>query len=220
MKTMKTKLISILSMVLFTLGLSLCGVGFAKAQTPNPMMMMQSVSDQMLSSLKQNRSKLKQDPNLIYKLVNQILLPHVDVMGMSRSVLGRRAWESASPSQQKAFAKAFTNVVIDTYSSALNAYQDEQIKFRPLRESYEGKSRIMVQSFVIRPDGPSVPVNYRLTYKQKENTWKVYDLDVSGIGLLQSFRSQFNAQINQGKTIPDLTHMLQNRVKEDNGKKG
>jgi len=177
----------------------------------DPLVMMKSVSDQMISSLKQNRPKLKKNPRLVYRLVDRILLPHVDVMGMSRSVLGRSAWKSASAGQQKAFSKAFTNVVINTYASALNAYTDETIKFYPIRGGFQGKRRVAIYSKIMRRDGPPVPVSYRLAFIHGK--WMVYDLNVEGVSLLQSFHAQFADALSQGKSVSQLTRDLKKRDK-------
>ena len=177
----------------------------------DPMAMMQSISNKMLVALKQNRSKIRGNPRFIYTLVRRIVIPHADLPGMSRSVLGRTAWKNASESQQKAFIKSFTNVMIGTYASALNAYQDETIKFFPIRGGCQGRKRVRVQSRVIRPNGPPIPVNYKLAIINNE--WKIYDLSVEGVSLLQSFYAQFQAKLSQGQTITQITNELQRRKK-------
>ena len=181
------------------------------AQTPNPMSTLQPISNKMLSALKANSSRLKSDPNLVYRLVDRIVVPYVDVVGMSRSVLGRNAWRSASSRQQQAFTKAFKRVVINTYSSALNAYSDESIRFYPIRGGYAGKTRVQVFSQVVRNSGPAVPVSYRMILMKGK--WKVYDLNVEGVSLLQSFHAQFADQLSQGKTVSQITNNLNSRRK-------
>ena len=185
-----------------------CSASFA-INTKDPIVMMKTISNNMLSSLKRNRSRLKQNPKLIFSLVNQYLLPNVDVMGMSRSVIGRHAWLKATPTQQRAFSKAFTYVVTKTYASALNAYVDEKIEFFPMRESIQGRRRIQIHSRIVRPEGPPIPVSYRLAWLK--NRWKIYDLNVEGIGLLESFHAQFASELAQGKTIAELTRELRSR---------
>ncbi|MEK6731746.1 MAG: ABC transporter substrate-binding protein [Pseudomonadota bacterium] len=183
----------------------------AMAATPDPMIMMRSMSDQMLSTLKKERANLKKDSELLYSLVNKIVVPHVDTAGMARSVLGRTVWQEATAAEQSAFIEAFKRVVVNTYSSALNAYSDETIKFFPIRGGYEGQQRIKVNSEVIRTDGPPVAVNYSLALFTA--VWKVYDLNVEGISLLQSFRAQFSEQISQGKNITQITQELRQQKK-------
>jgi len=187
------------------------GVSFA-AQTPDPMKTLNSVADRMLASLKRNRPRLKRNPRLIYRLVEKILLPHVDTRGMSRSALGRNAWKSASSAQRRAFTREFTDVVIGTYASALNAYKDERIEFYPIRGGYQGKRRVFVRSKIIRSDGPPIPLSYRLILMG--GRWKVYDLNVEGVGLLQSFRAQFADELSQGKSVTQITSELRQRNRE------
>ena len=190
------------------LGCFICAVAFA-AKTPDPMIMLHSISDQMITSLKQNRPKLQKDPAYIYKLVNKILVPQADMEGMTRSALGRNAWLSASASARAAFTKEFKNILIGTYASALNAYTDETIKFDPIRGGYEGETRLQVDSQVLRRDGPPIPVSYRLVLKNGQ--WKVYDLSVEGVSMLQSFRSQFASELSQGKSVSAIVQELKQR---------
>ncbi len=182
------------------------------AKISDPMVMMTSMSDQMLSALRKERSNLKKDSELLYRMVNKILVPHVDTVGMARSVLGRTVWQNATTVQQNAFIDAFKRIVVDTYSSALNAYTNETIKFYPLRDGYEGKNRLTINSQIIRSDGPPVAVNYSLALLK--DAWKVYDLNVEGISLLQSFRAQFSEQTSQGKNITQITQELRQRKKD------
>ena len=188
---------------IFLLVIFISGTVFAAS---SPLTMLQTTSNQMLAALKKERPNLEKDPAIVHRLINKYLLPHVDIKGMSRSVLGRQAWKNTTSSQRLAFSKEFTNVVINTYSSAINAYTDETIKFYPIRGGYKNKSKVQVNSKITRPDGPAVPVSYRLILMNGE--WKVYDLNVEGVSLLQSFRSQFAEELSQGKTVPDLIEIL------------
>lgn len=191
----------------------LFGISIAFAKS-DPVVLLQSVSDQMLAALKKEQPNLKNDPAIVYRLVNRILLPHADVVAMSQMVLGREAWQNASPVEQKSFCNAFKDVVIRTYSSALNAYTDERIKFYPSREGYEDKDFVEISSEIVRSDGPPVPVNYRLAYKQ--STWKLYDLNVEGVGLIQSFQAQISDELSQGKTIQEITQALKRKKNKSN----
>lgn len=98
------------------------------AQT-SPVPMLERTANEIITTLKENKSSLKTNPAVIYKAVETHLLPNVDVVGMSRSVLGRQAWIKASESEKEQFAQAFTRLVIRTYSSPLAQYSDETIQF-------------------------------------------------------------------------------------------
>lgn len=183
----------------------LLGLNVAFALT-DPMVMLKQTTDQMIAQLKANKGKLKSNPTYVYSLVNQILLPKVNVQVMSMSVLGRNAWAQATPAQKQQFTKEFTTTVIKTYASALNAYTNETVQFAPIRGGYEGRQVIQVNSQIVRSDGPPVPVSYSLIAQGSQ--WKIYDLSVEGISLLQSFRSQFASQLAQGQTIAQIIDSL------------
>lgn len=175
------------------------------AQSPLPML--ESTSNQIIAVLKANKSSLKSNPHIIYNAVEANFLPNVDVAGMSRSVLGREAWTKASPSERAQFSQAFTKLVIRTYASPLAQYTDETVKFLPLRGSAEGRF-VRVNSIILRSQGQNIPLSYSLV--SKNGQWKVYDMSVEGVSLLQSFRSQF-AQVLQNSNINEVIKQMQQK---------
>jgi phospholipid transport system substrate-binding protein len=195
--------------ILFFVMMMCCSIVFAA--TPNPVTTLQGISDQMIAGLKKNQASLKKNPQVVYRLVRQIVLPHADVDYMSKAVLGRTAWNSVNAAEQKAFTAAFTQTVIETYSSALSSYTDEKVQFYPVRGGYENQSVIAVQSQVIRADGPPVQLNYKVALVGGQ--WIVRDLNVEGVSLIQSFRSQFQDKLSQGKSVPQITAELKAKVR-------
>jgi phospholipid transport system substrate-binding protein len=179
------------------------------AESPNPVSMLRSVSDDLLSTLKKERPTVKTDDEWIYRIVDRIVLPHVDVMGMSRSVIGRNVWLKSTSAQRNAFSREFTKVIVKTYASALDAYTDETVRFFPIRGGYKGYTRVLVNSEIVRRDGPAIPLDYRLILMN--NQWKIYDLHVEGVSLLQSFHSQFSAELSKGKSLDQITRDLRRR---------
>src|SRR5437016_4174093 len=99
----------------------------------SPVELLQNTSNQLILALQQNHATLKTKPQIVYGIVNQILLPHVDVMSMSSKALGREAWLQATPMQRQAFAQQFVTLLIRTYSSALAQYTNEKVNFLPMR---------------------------------------------------------------------------------------
>jgi len=163
---------------------------------PSPVIMLDTTAKQVIDGLKQNKVRLSKNPSVVYGIVYRYLIPHVDVYGMSRSVLGRNAWNQATDAQRKAFTKEFVQLVVRTYSGPLTEYTNETIKFLPIRGGYEGKSFVRVDSIIVRPSANNVPLNYSLVLIGNE--WKIYDMSVEGVSLLQSFRSQFAQELSQG----------------------
>lgn len=182
----------------FAWGLTLASLGFA---LNSPVPMLEKASSSMINTLKSHHGELKSHPEIIRQAVHQYMLPCVDVEGMSRSVLGRNAWMKASASERAAFQKEFTNLVIRTYANPLSEYSNETIKFLPFKANASARF-VRVNSVIVRPQAKNIPVSYSLI--AKGNTWKVFDLSVEGVSLLQSFRNQFASVLQQS----DMAHLL------------
>lgn len=155
----------------------------------SPITVLDNIAKRVLSDLKSNRHRLHTSPQVTYSIVRRDLIPHVDVYGMSRSVLGRSVWRAANAQQRKRFTKEFTNLVIYTYAGALKDYSNETIQFYPIRGGYQGRRYLTVNSLVVRTKGRNIPMSYSVVLKG--STWKIYDMSIEGVSLLQSFRSQF-----------------------------
>lgn len=172
-----------------------------------PVDMLNHVADQMVVVLKKNQSSLQSNPAIVHSAVEQYLLPHVDLVGMSRSVLGRDEWIKASESEKRDFSHAFKELVVRTYSNSLAKYQGETIVFHPIRGGINGKF-VRVESEIQRLSGPPIALNYSLV--SKNGQWKVYDLTVEGISLLQSYHSQFKEAL-QRQTLPELIQQIKKK---------
>lgn len=172
----------------------LCSLTLWAAEKPE--MMLENVTQQLLASMKENNAKLKSDPDYIVGLVDRILVPHVDTADMARWVIGRAAWEKASSSDQAEFVKEFKYLVIRTYASTLNAYNNQKIEYLPIRGNIEGKSRVQVQSVIKEPGKEVVRVAYRLV--RTDGTWRVYDIIIEGVSILKGFQSQFAPDVKTG----------------------
>ena len=167
----------------------------ALAGTDGPVEMLEQTSQQMIAALKKNHEQIQKDPTVVYGMAEKIILPHVDITAMSKLALGREYWQQTNERQRKQFGAAFADLLIRTYSTALASYSNEQIRFKPLRGDASEHKRIQVDSVIYQKGGPAIPVSYRLFNKQGQ--WKVYDMTVDGVSMIQSFRSQFAATINQ-----------------------
>ncbi len=175
----------------------------------SPVPMLQNTADKIIKTLSENKGQLESNKNIIYSSVRKNLLPIVDVQGMARSVLGRQAWRKASASERKAFTQEFTNLVIRTYASPLAKFSDEKVKFLPVRGDLN-KRFVRVNSLIVRSSGPNIPLNYSLV--SKKGQWKVYDMSVEGVSLLQSFRSQFAQSLQNSNMQTLIKEMKQHQA--------
>lgn len=189
------------------IGTLLCCLSITAMAASDPVAMLQQTSNQMITALQQNKATIKTNPRLVEGLARKIILPQVDTSAMSQLALGRAAWQQASASQRQAFESQFTTMMIRTYSSALAAYSNQSVTFLPVRGGTDNLTRVQVNSQIIQPGGPSIPVSYRLL--SRGNGWKIYDMSVDGISLVQSFRTQFANQLNQSGMNGLLASMAQ-----------
>lgn len=167
----------------------------------DPVNMLKGISDQMIADLQAHKATLKSNPSQVYGFARTVIVPHADLAEMSKRVLPPRIWNEASASQRSQFQQQFTNLLIRTYASALAEYKDESVQFFPVRGGASGKTTVRVDSNIVRSEGPSIAVNYRLVYKNGQ--WRLYDMVVDGVSLLESFRSQFADKLSKG-SMDDL----------------
>jgi len=156
-----------------------------------PQQLVEQTTDKMLTKLKQEREALKKEPDLIYGMVSEIVLPHFDFVAMSRWVLAKH-WRRASKEQKLSFVKAFRTLMVRTYAVALLEYTDQKIHFLPLRDD-PAKGDVTVRSEVKQTSKPSIIIRYNLHLKKQG--WKVYDLSVDGVSLVANYRTSFATEI-------------------------
>lgn len=174
---------------------------------PQPLIIMKQVTTEMTGELNKNISQLKTNDALVYKIVDKVLLPHFDLTGMARSVVGRDAWQQATSAQHQQFIKEFTHYVVKTYAAALSSYDGEVIKFYPLREEVGNKTRVQINSDLIHKSGPPIQMQYRLIKAQ--NTWLIYDFSIDGVSLARNHQEQFAPTIRQGGLAKLITQLQQ-----------
>lgn len=193
----------------FVFGLIIAAAPHVWAQT-SAVPMLESASNQIIHTLKENQSTLKTNHAIIHQAVERYLLPHVDTTGMSRSVLGRNAWNKATAAEKQEFTRAFTQLVVRTYSAPLAEYSGETITFSPQQDAASASRFARVNSVIKRPNGQVIPLSYALV--QQGGSWRVYDLSVEGVSLLQSFRNQFS-QVLQTSNMKALIAQMQQHAK-------
>ena len=171
-----------------------------------PLISLQSVINKIVTNLQQNQSQLKNNPQLINKIVNQQLIPYIAVDRMASSVIGRHYWKIATTAQRKLFIREFGKLIITTYSMALVSYNKDQIKFRPLQPVTTNQKEITVESVIIRQNGRHIPISYDLV--NNRGRWKIYDFSIEGVSVVQSYYSQFSGVLAQGGLVALLKRLV------------
>lgn len=175
-----------------------------EAVQSDPVKLLRYIADNMISGLKAHKATLKTKPHIVYDLAYKYVVPYADLYIMSKHVLPPPIWQSATPDQRSRFEKEFTVTLIRTYASSLTAYNDQTIQFYPVRGGV-GANSVVVHSDIHGLDSGPVHVTYRMVKVGK--SWKLYDLSVEGVSMLESFRSQFSDILAQGNMEQLLDRM-------------
>ena len=162
-----------------------CGMAFAQT---SPDALVKSTVDEVLAVMRQNK-----DPKTLVGLAEQKVLPHFDFNRMTQLAVGRQ-WKEATPEQQKALEDGFRGLLVNTYSAAISngVTPADKIEVKPAQGSGDD---VLVKTVVHRSGKPSVPVDYRLA--KKGDGWKVYDVTVENVSLVQTYRGTFSAEITR-----------------------
>lgn len=184
--------------------LLMANVAFAAS---NPVTMLQGMANNMIAGLKKNKSQLRSNPAIVYRLVKRNLVPYADLNRMAASTVGPD-WRKANSAQRSQFKRLFVNVVISTYATALRSYDGDVIRFYPLRGNYRKKSTVRVRSLVVRRNGQRIPVSYLL--RRQGGTWRIIDFSIENVSMVQSYRAQFSSALTKGG-LPYLNAQLKQR---------
>lgn len=166
-------------------------------------------SDRVLAALSAEKERLKKEPQHVYDLVDQIVLPHFDFDRIARWALGKYV-RQASPAQLERFTREFRTLLVRTYASALNEYTNQKIDYPPLRGA-SGSDEVTVHTEVAQPGAFPIPIDYDLYLK--DGTWKVYDVKVDSVSLVANYRTSFYSEIRM-KGLDALIDSLAQRNRE------
>ena len=167
----------------------------ARAADETPDAMVKRVSSDVLDTIKADKSIKAGDVNKIITLVDAKVMPSINFQRMTASAVGP-AWRQATPEQQQRLQEEFKKLLVRTYSGALDQVSDQTVTVRPFRGSPDD-NEVLVRT-QIKGDGDPVQLDYRLEKTPGQGSgWKIYDLNVLGIWLIDTYRSQFAQQINK-----------------------
>jgi phospholipid transport system substrate-binding protein len=170
--------------------------------------LIKAVVSDVMASVKSDPEIQKGNIPRIVDLVEKKILPYADMRRTTEMAMGPN-WKKATPEQQAQLVSEFKSLLIRTYSGALSQLRDQTIQFKPLRAAPDDKE-VIVKTVVIGRGDP-VPLDYRL--EKTANGWRVYDMNIMGVWLVEAYRNQFANQISQNG-IEGLVKFLQERNKQ------
>ncbi len=155
----------------------------------------QQVADQALHALKADTSVRAGDTVRVNQIVDELLLPYVDFEKTTRLSAGRY-WKQATPEQQAALVKAFRATLGRTYSGALTRVDDAtSMKTLAFRGEDDAKDVVVKSQVIQHSNTQPVQLDYRL--EKTAQGWKIYDINVENVWLIENYRNQFAQQIGQ-----------------------
>jgi phospholipid transport system substrate-binding protein len=174
-----------------------------------PDKLVESVSIEVLDAIKADPALRNGNFEKLQKLIDDKVAPHVNFDRMTRLAVGP-GWRQATPEQRQELIKEFRTYVVRTYSGALSRVTDHQVKMRPLR-AQPGDTDVMVRSLVAPSAGDPIQLDYRM--EKTDAGWKMYDVIILGVSLVETFRNSFASVVNQSG-VDGLIKALADRNKQ------
>jgi phospholipid transport system substrate-binding protein len=164
----------------------------AMAQT-TPDALIKQVSTEVIDTIKGDKTLQSGDVSKIISLVDAKVMPHVNFQRMTAAAVGRN-WRTATPEQQKRLQEEFKTLLVRTYAGALTQVKDQTVQLKPLRAAAED-TEVVVRTEV-KGKGEPIQLDYRL--EKAEADWKIYDVNVLGVWLVEQYKGQFAQDISSG----------------------
>jgi phospholipid transport system substrate-binding protein len=197
-------------MAAMTLGLA----PLAHAADEAPDVMIKRLSEEVMTAIKSDKPLQGGDMNRIMALVDSKIMPNINFQRMTAAAVGP-AWRQATPEQRKRLQDEFKTLLIRTYSGALDQVNDQIISVKPLRAE-PADTEVVVRT-EIRGRGDPIQLEYRM--EKTPTGWKIYNLNVLGVWLVETYRSQFAQEINT-KGVDGLIATLAERNRANAARKG
>lgn len=179
------------------------------AADEGPDTLVKRISQEVLDAAKADKEIQEGNQKRVLDLVETKILPYVDFQRMTSLAAGRH-WRSATPEQQKQLSDEFRNLLVYTYSGAISQIKDQRLEFKPLRVDPADKE-VVVRSQVVQTRGEPIQLNYRL--EKVSAGWKIYDINVLGAWLIETYKGNFATEINKSG-IDGLIQTLAERNKK------
>jgi len=164
--------------------------GAAVAQTA-PDALIKQVSTEVIDTVKADKAIQAGDVSKIIALVDAKVMPHVNFQRMTAASVGRH-WRTATPEQQAKLQAEFKTLLVRTYAGALTQVKDQTVGLKPLRAAAED-TEVVVRT-EIKGKGEPIQLDYRL--EKTGAGWKIYDVNVLGVWLVEQYKGQFAQDIS------------------------
>jgi len=171
----------------------LCAGPVFAAEALAPDILAKSVTDEVLAIVRADKDIQAGDQRRIHELVQSKVVPHFNFVRMTQLAMGRN-WREASADQQKRMVEEFRTLLVRTYTSAFTQYRNQSVEYRRPRMA-AGDTDVVVQSLIKQPSGQPVAVDYSM--ERTDAGWKVYNVKIEGVSMVENYRNTFNSEIQK-----------------------
>jgi phospholipid transport system substrate-binding protein len=202
---------SLFSIVFSAILLLLPVAGNTAASTMAPDALARNVTDEVVQILRTDKDLQAGSQKKARDLIETKIAPHFNFTSMTKLALGKN-WASATPEQRKALTEEFRALLVQTYTASITLFKDQKIEYRPLKIAPDDTD-VLVRSLV-KSSGGGEPVQVDYGMEKTAEGWKVYNVKIGGISLVENYRGTFNTEIQKSgvdgliKTLRDKNRAL------------
>lgn len=160
-----------------------------------PEQIVEETSTTVLNLINEKNDQLREDPAQINALINDVVIPIMDLNSMGKLILGKY-WKTASEAQREGFVTEFKDMLIRTYAKSIVDFGHAKINILPARDQGESKYYTVQSELDVGSGKAPLQVAY-IFRKNKQVEWKVFDLAVDGLSLVKNFRTSFSQEIKE-----------------------
>lgn len=201
---------SLLALLAFA-GLLTLGAAAHAQDAPDAFVM--RISTDVIDAVKADKAVQAGDVARIVALVDAKVMPNVNFKRMTASAVGKH-WRQATPEQQQRLQDEFKLLLIRSYAGALTKVKDQTVELKPMRAKPEGDEAV-VRTEIRGGGAEPIQLDYRL--EKSTGAWKIYDVNVMGVWLVENYRNTFAQEISAGG-IDGLIAKLAEKNKSASGK--
>ena len=177
----------------FVLAACFAAVPVRAAEMVAPDALAKSVTDEVLAIIHADKDIQSGNQKKVLELVETKVLPHFNFVRMAQLAMGKN-WRQANAEQQKALTSEFRTLLVRTYTAAFTQYKNQTVEYRSLRLAPEDTD-VVVKSVIQQPSGKPVAVDYGM--EKSDKGWKVYNVKIEGISLVENYRNTFNSEVQR-----------------------
>jgi phospholipid transport system substrate-binding protein len=194
----------------FVLAACFAAVPVRAAEIMAPDVLAKSVTDEVLAIIRADKDIQAGNQKKVLDLVESKVVPHFNFQHMAQLAMGKN-WRQASAEQQNVLTHEFRTLLVRTYTAAYTQYKNQIVEYRSLRLAPDDTDAV-VKSVIMQPGGKPITIDYGM--EKTDKGWKVYNVKIEGISLVENYRNTFNSEVQKNgvdgliKTLTEKNKML------------